>query len=62
MKRNHLTATAAAITLTLAAGAAFAQAAGPDFSPMKPGNYEELRVQSAPPPGPRTRRPAMMRG
>jgi len=49
MKRNHVTAVATAFTLTLATSAAFAQA-GPDFSPMKPGSYEELRSQSVPTP------------
>jgi hypothetical protein len=51
MKRNHVTAVATSITLALAAGAAFAQA-GPDFSPMKPDNFDELRSQSTPSPEP----------
>ena len=53
MKRNHITAAAAAVTLALGMGAAFAQdTKGPDFSPMKPGSYDELRMQSAPSPEP----------
>jgi len=49
MKRNHVTVIATAFTL--AASAAFAQA-GPDFSPMKPGGYDELRSQWSPSPEP----------
>jgi hypothetical protein len=49
MKRKHIASIATAFAVSLATGAAFAQVAnGPDFSPMKPGNYEELPTQSAP--------------
>jgi hypothetical protein len=55
MKRHHVTAVTAAITVALATSAAFAQDRdGPDFSPMKPGGYDELRSQPSPEPAPFT--------
>lgn len=47
MKRNHIPTIATTLTLAFATGTALAQANAPDFSPMRPGNNDELQSQSS---------------